>query len=252
VYAYGHRSIPIEGELVAALIYVGDGAVLSHRTAAWWWGLVDDRPRRIEVSTLHDIASLPDVAVHRRRRFEPTRHRRFPITTVAQTVLDLAATTSLTQVRIALAKADYLGLLDVHEVEGLLGRGKPGAAKLRAALKRHQPALAAARSRTERIFIGLCEKAGIPAPEVNVRLYGWDADFLWRSHGLVVETDGHGNHHSPAQLDRDHRKDLALRTHGLTVNRYSRQQVEDDGETVIGDVVRTLEALSASSTARSA
>src|SRR5436309_6406350 len=50
VSAYGHPSIPIEGRLVAALLYAGDGSVLSHRTAAWWWGLIDERPSRIEVS----------------------------------------------------------------------------------------------------------------------------------------------------------------------------------------------------------
>ena len=36
VYAFGHDSIPVEGRLVAALLYAGEGAVLSHRTAAWW------------------------------------------------------------------------------------------------------------------------------------------------------------------------------------------------------------------------
>ncbi|MBV9800735.1 MAG: type IV toxin-antitoxin system AbiEi family antitoxin domain-containing protein [Solirubrobacterales bacterium] len=48
VYAFGHASVPIEGRLVAALLHAGPGAVLSHATAAWWWGLVDKEPRRIE------------------------------------------------------------------------------------------------------------------------------------------------------------------------------------------------------------
>src|SRR5438477_11232102 len=41
VYAFGHASIPIEGELVATLLHAGPEVVLSHRTAAWWWGLID-------------------------------------------------------------------------------------------------------------------------------------------------------------------------------------------------------------------
>jgi hypothetical protein len=255
VYAYGHPSIPIEGELVAALIYAGEGAVLSHRTAAWWWGLVDEAPGRIEVSRLPRTRSLPEVLVHQPRQLESTRHRRFPITTVARTLLDFAANASLNGVRNALAKAEYLDLMDVRAVEAILGQGRPGTAKLRQALQRHQPRLADTRSRTERRFLQLCEDAGIPIPEVNVRLHGWTLDFLWRTEGLVVETDGYGNHHTPAQLDRDRRKELALRSRRLTVTRYSRQQVEDDGATVIADVASTLRALhptGATRTARSA
>jgi predicted transcriptional regulator of viral defense system len=243
VHALGHRSIPIEGRLVAALLHAGPLAVLSHRTAAWWWGLIDDRPSLIEVSTPGRTRSLQEVLVHHPREIKSTTHRRFPITTVPQTLLDFAAKASLNTVRNALAKADYLGLLDVEAVEAVLGSGRPGSATLRNALKRHQPRLADTRSRTERMFISLCESAGVPVPEVNVKLHGWRADFLWRTHRLVVETDGYGNHHTSAQIDRDHRKDLALRAAGLTVNRYSRQQVEDDGQTVIADVLRTLARL---------
>jgi very-short-patch-repair endonuclease len=100
------------------------------------------------------------------------------------------------------------------------------------------------------MLIALCEQHGVPIPEVNVMLGPWTPDFLWREEGLVVETDGHGNHHTFAQLDRDRRKELALRSHGLTVNRYSRQQVEGDGESVIADIVSTLARLRAHASLR--
>jgi very-short-patch-repair endonuclease len=250
VYAYGHPSIPVEGELVAALLYAGDGAVLSHRTAAWWWGFVDELRRPIEVSTRSQVTSLPDVVVHQRRRFDRTRHRRFAITTPPQTFLDFAVTAELYEVRNALANADYRDLLDTQAVTAVLGQGRSGTVKLRRALERHEPRLAQTRSRTERLLVHLCETAGLPMPEVNVKLHGWTADFFWREHGLVVETDGHGNHHSPGQIDRDRRKDLTFRSHGLSVNRYSRQQVELDGATVIADLARTLAALAAASSSR--
>lgn len=249
VYSYGHESVPIEGELVAALIYAGDGAVLSHRTAAWWWGLIDDVPRRIEVSTLARARSLPQILVHHPRQVDATVHRRFPITAVPQTLADLAADAPLNEVRRALAQADYLRVLDVDAVESMLGRGKHGSAKLRNALARHQPRLAYTRSWTERLLIGLCEAHGVPIPEVNVKLGPWTPDFLWREEGLVVETDGYGNHHTPGQLDRDRRKELALRGYGLTVNRYSRWQVEVDGESVVADLLSTLARLRAVSNA---
>src|SRR3712207_6340486 len=42
-YAVGHRATTWEGNLVAALFWVGAGAALSHLTAATWWGLADHR-----------------------------------------------------------------------------------------------------------------------------------------------------------------------------------------------------------------
>ncbi len=124
----------------------------------------------------------------------------------------------------------------------MLGHGRSGSAKLRTALSRHQPRLAYARSRPERAFLELCEAGNLPLPEVNVRVAGWKVDFLWRRNGVAVEIDGHGNHHTPAQRDRDRRKELALRRAGLVVNRYSQEQVEITGPEVLADVIATLAA----------
>jgi hypothetical protein len=94
VYALGHPWVPIEGRLVAALIHAGPDAVLSHATAAWWWRLVPDQPDVLDVSSLSRAGSVPNVRVHRPRTLDPTRHRRFPVTTVPRTLLDLAAYSS--------------------------------------------------------------------------------------------------------------------------------------------------------------
>ena len=64
-------------------------------------------------------------------------------------------------------------------------------------------------------------------------------------HGVVVEIDGQGNHHTPAQRDRDRRKDLAFRQVGLVVNGYSTEQLEASAQAVTADVLATLEARSA-------
>lgn len=242
VYAVGHDAPSMEGDLAAALLYAGPGAMLSHATAAWWFGLIEHPPPRIHVSTPRKCRSRGRSTVHGRRACPRIWHKRLPVTTVAQTLLDYAAATPLNQVRVALANAEYHRLLNVPALEELLGRGRPGSATLRAALKRHQPRLAHTRSRTERAFLDLCESHHIPPPKVNVRLAGWTLDFFWRRHGLVVEVDGHGNHHTPAQRDRDRRKDLALRRRGLVVNRYSREQVEETAHQVMTDVIATLNA----------
>lgn len=240
VYAVGHRAPSLEADLAAALLYAGPGAMLSHGTAAWWLGLIDAPPSTIHVSTPRRCRSLPGIRLHQRRRCERSWDKGMPVTSVAQTLLDYASDASLNLVRKALANAEYHGLLDLDELQTAAGRGRPGSAKLRTALARHQPRLAHTRSPVEVTFLELCESRGLPLPEVNVRVAGWTVDFLWRQEGVVVEVDPYGNHHTPAQVDRDRRKDLALRATGLVVNRYSRTQVEQTGDAIASDVWAAL------------
>jgi hypothetical protein len=139
-----------------------------------------------------------------------------------------------------MATAEYKRLLNLEEVEGVLGHARPGSTKLRTALRRHQPRLAYARSPPEVAFFALCENFGLPLPEVNARVAGWTVDFFWRRAGVVVEVDPYGNHHTPAQVDRDRRKDLALRAAGLVAHRYSRDQVEQTPDAIAADVTAAL------------
>jgi hypothetical protein len=241
VYALGHASVPIEGRLVAALLHAGPDAVLSHATASWWWKLIAEAPTLIEVSSRSRARSATGVLVHHPRHIERTRHRRFPITPVPRTLLDLTAEASLSKVRRALAEADYRRLLDLDAIETALGAGRPGSAKLRHALDRHLPQLARTRSPLEAAFLALCESAGVPLPEINVRVAGWTVDALWRRERLVVEVDGYGNHHSRAQIERDRRKELCLRRAGLTVVRYSEDQVMAEATSVRADLLARLQ-----------
>lgn len=240
IYAFGHTSVPIEGRLVAALLHAGPDAVLSHATAAWWWHLIERPPKRIEVSSLLRAGPAAGVVVHHPRHPERTRYDRFPITPIPRTLLDFASGASLIQVRRALAEADYRELLDHEAVEGALGAGRPGSARLREALKSHQPRLARTRSRTERTFLALCESAGLPLPEINVKIGRWTVDALWRRERLAVELDGDRNHRTRAQIRRDRRKELFLRSIGFTPVRYDEDQVLDEGASVLADVVAHL------------
>jgi Protein of unknown function (DUF559) len=240
VYAVGHRASTVEGDLAAALLYAGPGAMLSHATAAWWFALIDHQPTSIEVSTPRRCLSLTRVHVHDRRNLVRVWHKRLPTTSVAQTLLDFAATAPIDRIRYALAEADYRGLLDVGAVERGLGRGRPGSRSLRKALERHQPRYAATRSQLERAFLGLCERHRIPPPDVNVYVSGWLVDAVWHEQRLVVELDGHQGHRTRAQLERDHERDLQLRAAGFTVVRYSWDQITIRPRLVVADLRRLL------------
>jgi hypothetical protein len=233
--------------MLAAILHAGPGSVLSHATAAWWWGLIPDEPIIIDISTANRSRSTEGVRVHHPRRVEATSHRRFPITTVARTLVDLAAQSPLSVVRQALAEAEYRGLLNLDEIEQYLGRGRPGGRRLRQALARHQSRLALTRSDLERRFLALCERAGIPLPEVNEPVSRMRIDKVWPRHRIAVELDGYEGHHTPAQMERDRRRELQARMHGYTVVRYTWSQVVNEPDLVVADLKRLL-----SSAARSA
>ncbi len=159
VYAVGHSVLGIRGRLVAALLYAGPGAVLSHQTAAWHWRLIDAEPRRIHVSTTDHTRSLTEIRVHRPRTIESETHDGLAVTTVPRTLLDLAACLPYPTLRRALAEADHLNLLNPTDVRAQLGRGRAGASALRKALSLHCPELAQTRSVLEEHFLALVQEA---------------------------------------------------------------------------------------------
>lgn len=240
VYAVGHRAPSVEGELSAALLYAGEGAMLSHATALWWYGILDHRPFAIDVSTPGRAKARRGVKVHARRDLERQWHNGFPITSVAQTLVDFAAKAPFHRVRYAVAQAEYHELLDLQEIQDVLGRGKPGSAKLRRALETHLPQLARTRSELERVFLPLCERGGIAIPEVNVTVAGVLVDAVWREARVIVELDGHRGHRTRAQIEKDRKNDLRLRAAGYTVLRYTWDQITQEPDLVLRDLTLAL------------
>jgi hypothetical protein len=217
--------------------------MLSHATALWWYGILDRRPASIDVSTPGRVKPRRGIKIHARRELERKWHRGLPITSVAQALLDYAARAPLRRVRYAVAQAEYHELLDLKEVGVMLGRGKPGSAKLRRALERHLPQLARTRSEMEQVFLPLCERGGVPLPEVNVAVAGVLVDAVWREARVVVELDGLGGHRTRAQIERDRSKDLQLRAAGYTVLRYTWEQITNEPELVLADLRLALSQL---------
>jgi hypothetical protein len=162
------------------------------------------------------------------------------VTTVARTLLDVASHLPFHRLRRMVAEADYQRHLEPAAVCAQLGRGRRGSAALRRALALHTPRLARTLSALEERFLALCEDHGIPLPEVNATVAGLMVDALWRGQRLVVELDGARAHATPAAMQRDRDRDLALRTAGYEVRRYTWVQVTEQPDAVANDVRRPL------------
>jgi predicted transcriptional regulator of viral defense system len=123
VYAVGHPQISREGHWMAAVLACGEDAVLSHRSAAALWG-IRQYSGRIEI-TVPSPRQSGRLFIARRSQLQPdeiTEERAIPATTVARTILDLAAVLNHQQLDKAIREADYLRLLDMTELATLLER----------------------------------------------------------------------------------------------------------------------------------
>jgi very-short-patch-repair endonuclease len=228
-----------EGWLVAALLAAGEGALLSHGTAAWRWRIIAARPSVITVATPRRRGALPGVAVFASARLHPgdsTHHGRFPTTTVPRTLLDLAVRYDRRTLLRALAEAEFRHDLRPADVERTLRKGHPGSANLRAALRDHAPGHGEMKSRLERRFRELLIRDGIELPERNQEVGPWTVDCLWREQRVVVELDG-GQHGRPHQADVDRERDLWLRRHRYVARRYGKRQIERQPHDVISDLL---------------
>src|SRR5690349_17051302 len=75
VFAVGRPQLTREGLFMAAVLACGDGAVLSHESAAELWGIRRRRSGLIEVSVpAARNPRLNGINTHRRTSIETTRH----------------------------------------------------------------------------------------------------------------------------------------------------------------------------------
>jgi hypothetical protein len=93
VYRVGHRAPSIEATYLAAVRACGEGALLSGRAAGHLLGALKGPPPPPEV-TARTERRVSGVTTRRERNLDPrdaTTWRAIPVTTVARTLVDLAA-----------------------------------------------------------------------------------------------------------------------------------------------------------------
>jgi len=227
VYAVGHGQLRPEGHRLAAVLACGEGAVLSHRSAAATWGLLVDSRSHHDVIVPAPKATgrtLPGLNVHRVRLADADRAERdaIPVTSVARTLVDLAGSGPRRLVARAVDAALVYELYDQHAVDEVMRRAGRlrGTASLRGVLEQRHPDAHRTRSELEAIALERLGAAGLPSPRVNVWLVklGVEVDLLWGSERLVVELDGRRYHAHRAR--RDVERDALLAARGYRVRRF--------------------------------
>jgi len=228
---------------MAAVLACGEGAVLSHHSAAALWELLRPINGSIHISVpstsgraaqrgihLHRCRTLSTPAEPspspsylpsrggRGRRLLTTKRHAIPVTTIQRTIKDLRTSRLLPPhlLRRAIRQAEHKG----HHLEGIESDRT--------------------RSDLESAFLALYRRHRIPPPEVNVKLGRHEVDFLWREERLVVEADFFAYHRGSIAFEDDHARDLDLRQLGFSILRFTDAQLEEEPDRIAADVAAAL------------
>ena len=200
--------------MFAAVLACGDDAVVSHASAGELFGLWNGGSAPVDVIGGGQAGrKLEGVHWHRPLLLRPeeiTECDGIPCTTASRTIVDLAGVLGKDSLRRVVEQAAIRRLLDVGEIDRVLGQGRrQGAPQLRRILRawRSEEELPQLRSGIEARLLSACVEARLPRPRCNamLRLDGKriEVDLLWKEQRVVVEADGTQTHGTYVAFQRD-------------------------------------------------
>jgi len=250
VYAVGHRIVPRNGRLLAAVLASGPGATLSHRSAAALWDLVREAPRRTDVTTHRALRQRETIHLHRASLSPDERMVRdgIPVTTPARTLLDLAAVLPRDRLERAANEAEVQRVYDGRALARLLERypHRGGVPALRAVIADLALGARITDNEFEQRFLALLDASSLPRAEHNAWIGAggtrYRIDAVWRAQRLAVEVDGRATHMTARRFETDRRRDIDLQREGWCVARFTWRRLRDDPRSVVADIRALLQA----------
>lgn len=258
VYAVGYRPLTQQARWMAAVLFCGDGAVLSHGSAAALWRIRPTAGTTIHVTS--PVKGRPYGAIERHcSRLlgdERTVEDGIPVTTVPRTIFDLAAGSPRRLAERAqaaesmLRQAEYRELHDSLSLPALLDRypRRAGARAIRTALARRGESSGHTRSPLEERFLAFLDRHDLPRPQLNawidVGAASYEVDCLWPDQRQIVELDGWQAHGTRSAFRQDRTRDRRLQAAGYATTRLIWSQLTDEPAAISRDLRRSLGGIS--------
>lgn len=231
--------------LVALALAAGPDAVVSHEAAAALHGLDGYPPKSIVVTVAHPNHQRSRLGViHQLTDADPrdvTVVDGIRVTTVARTIVDLAALGRRRRLADAMSDAVVGRKVRVTEVRAvfqrLARRGKPGVRLMRGVLAEYELGAGIPESRLEQRGLEVLARGGIPRPRLGAPVPGWTAgsgrvDAIFEREKVIVEFDGRRWHSRRKDAERDRARDHAAARAGYVVLRFTWWDVINDPEGV--------------------
>jgi very-short-patch-repair endonuclease len=237
VYRVGHRAPSVEARYLAAVRACGRGARLSGRAAGYVLGLLKGPPPPPEVLTPTQ-RRIQGIRTRRSRTIDPRdgmTWRGIPVTTVARTLVDLAAVLGVDDLARACHEAGLRYGTTPSQVEAVLARRptSPRSRKLRRVM--HGDARVTL-SKLEAGFLAHLRRAGLVLPETNRPAGGRRVDCRWPEQRLTVELDGYRYHRSRHAWEQDRRREREARARGDEFRRYSYGDVFEEPALMLAEL----------------
>ena len=241
IYLVGVFRPSLRTRWIAALLAAGTDSALSHLSSAQAQDCARERgPVHVAVPGRRAARKLAGVIVHRPRRLDPVdiiRVDGLPVTTLARTLLDLAATERFELLMKVAERAERRHRLDFRAIEACVQRnpGHRGIALLRRLLDAYLP-VAGANEGLERDFQRFVAEHGFPSPQCNVLGGGLLVDFWWPQAKLVVELDSREFHAPWSAAERDRERDAKLMRLDVHTLRVTDHRLRHDRDGLATDI----------------
>jgi very-short-patch-repair endonuclease len=250
VYAVGHTALRREARWMAAVLAGGEGAALSHRSAAArrGWPVYDTRLVDIVVRD-RSHHSRPGIAVHRPVALlerDVAVVDGIACTSVARTIVDVSATESLRTIERCVQASDRAGEFDLRAVRDVLSRvARPrGVRKLRHVLDTYEDR--ETRSELEEDWLAFARSVALPVFVMNAPMALGDgrtpvADVLFPHERLIIELGGDAFHGDRIAVRDDRVRDNEAAALGFQTMRFANSDLRDTRERTYRLLTRTLE-----------
>jgi hypothetical protein len=239
VYAVGHWALTQDSRDLAAVFACGSQALLSHRAAGRRLGLLRGSGP-VEVTTTRGYKPKRGLVIHRTRLIHPddrTEVDGIPTTSTARTLIDLADVLTDRQLAAAVNEAEVQRLFDLEVIQAVQERlpGRTGRPRLARVLAAYSEPLGYSITEAERLFLGLCERYGLPQPS-RIHLAGYELDFYWADARLAIEVDGARYHRTRRAFHEDRRRDRRLAAEGIQVARVPWLDLTERAADLVGEL----------------
>jgi hypothetical protein len=242
VYAVGRPpTTPLE-RAAAAVLACGDRAALSHGSAMTLWGFWKRWDQPFEVSLVGDRRPR-GIKIHRPAgllRRDIATQLGVRVTSPARTLLDAAPRMRGRSLTRAVNDGRRGNLITVGDLADVVARfpAHPGTPLLAPhAGVTHNPT----RSDFEDRFPAFCERFGLPTPEINATVAGFEVDAYFEEQRVIVELDGWDFHRDRGAFESDRERDAATLALGIATVRITWERFRDQPQREADRLLRILE-----------
>jgi very-short-patch-repair endonuclease len=225
IFAVGHRGLSPHGLCMAAVLFRGEGALISYQSAVWLWGLEPNLEVPVNVSVRWRGHAQDAIGLHHcpaLRAEDIAATERLPVTAVPRTLMDYASEAKRFRLERAIDRADRLGLLDIAAIDRIADevRRHPGRARLLRAMDIYRER-GFTRSGGEKRMLAALADAGVRRPLVNNFIEGYELDFYWERERFAVELDSWEHHRGRRSFEEDRKRQEELAMVGIEIVRIT-------------------------------